>query len=863
MSLLERDDVLARLRHLLRKAGTGHGHVAALVGEAGVGKTSVVRSIAAASTEHGIARVHWGACEDLSVPDPLAPLYDMARAAKWNLSPTIGRDSRLPVFSEALALLDRGDMPSLVVIEDLHWADNATLDFVRYIGRRVRDSHILLLLTARSDSSLGRMHVRRALSDVPSQAVEKCELMPLSESAVADLAWAAGQNAAELYRVTAGNAFFVTELLAAGRTDDPPSSVYDAVLGRVDRVPQAARAIIDAVSIFPRRAEASLVDALCAVSHKADIEACIANGILVADGTDLTFRHEIARRAVEGALTEPTRRDLNARALVHLRAADVVSAARIAHHAAQAGDSAAVLEFAPIAAEDAARVGAHREAAEHFRAALSHADPLPAAARASLYERYAFECHVTGQMVVAIEAQSMALDLHRASGNRLKVGDCLRWLSRMHYLAGDRMAADALGHEAVEVLADMSATPESAMAFSNLAQLGMLADDVEQAETLGNKAIVLAEQLNRPDILCHALNNVATAVQWRDLELSRRQLDSSLAIALERGLQEHAARAYTNRAWIAINHLESVEARSLLDAGIAYCAERDLDTWRDYMTGWLAELLLQQGDWTAAGDAAMRVVGNDDAAPLSRYPAALALARLRSRRGDPSIVPLIDELRCFLRTGSELQRLAPYSTLVAERAWIGEAPHGEALNLLDQVIAMATDAVMIPQVFAWRRRLDPSSAIPRSERYPLPFRLAFGGNWRAAASAWEKFGAPYEHALSLSEGDVEAQREGLRLLDLLGANAVAGRLRRQMREAGIRGGRRGPRATTRANPAGLTRRQMDVLRLMDQGWSNARIAQSLFVSPKTVDHHVSAILDKLSAGSRGEAAAIARREGLL
>ena len=862
MALLERDVQLARLEGLLAEAAAGRGRVVALTGEAGAGKTSLAEAFIGRAADG--TRICRSACEDLSIPDPLGPLYDLARAARWTLPRADGeRPGRwLPLFSDALEVFDAGGQPNLLVIEDLHWADDATLDFVRYLGRRIRNSHILLLLTARDEGADAQARVRRALADIPADNLARIEVPLLTEAAVLVLAQAAGQDGSPIYRATAGNAFYVTELLRAGSAEGPPPGVRDAVLARAERLSAGARSALQAVSVFPRRAEAAILEALCGPAGAGHLAECVAAGMLEQAGDGCAFRHEIARRAVEAALPAPLRLDLNARALAALRAVGGGATARLLHHAVEARDTSAVLELAPQAAREASRVGAHRQAAEYYRAALANADGVAAAERAALHESYAFECHLIGALQQAIEAGSAARQSYHGLGDRLREGDCVRWLSRFSYLAGERMAADAYGGEAVDLLLSVPPGPELAMAFSNLSQLAMLAGRDDEALEQGEKAIALATALERPDIVCHALNNVGAAEGWLDAEKGRRHLGRSLEIALAHDLPEHAARAFVNLAYLEIGRRGYAEARSVLDAGIAYCTERDLDTWHHYLLGTLAELLLRQGRWDEAADAAQPVVANDAATPLVRFPAVMATARLRLRRGD-SAEPLFAELSRFLERSMELPRLVLHASLVAEQAWLGQAEPGEALRLIDHAAAMAQSRAAIAELVVWRRRLAPDSGAGDIAGLPGPYRLLLAGDWQAAAACWAEIGAPFERALALLEGDEAAQRAALSIFDALGARPVATHVRTLMRERGIRGITRGPRPATRANPAGLTARQMDVLRLIERGFSNKKIAAELAISPKTVHHHVSAVLEKLEASSRGEAMAAARQSGLL
>ena len=621
MALLEREAQLARLAGLLSDAAAGRGRVVALTGEAGAGKTSLTEAFVGRASDG--TRIFRSACEDLSIPDPLGPLYDLARAARWAL-PRAGNERpgwRLPLFSDALEMFDADAQASLLVIEDLHWADDATLDFVRFVGRRIRDTHILLLLTARDDGSAAQARVRRALADIPADSLARIEVPLLSEAAVLALAQAAGRDGNAIYRATAGNAFFVTELLRAGSEGGPPPGARDAVLARAERLSPGGRDVLDAVSVFPRRVEPGVLQVLCGADGPGHVAECVAAGMLVQVGEDYAFRHEIARRAVEAALPAPLRLDLNARALAALRAAGGGATARLLHHAVEARDASSVRELAPLAAREASRVGAHREAARYYRAALREAGGADGAERAALCEAYAFECHLIGDMNEAIEAGSAARQVYRDRGDRLREGDCVRWLSRFAYLAGERAAADSYAQEAVELLLSGPPGPELAMAFSNLSQLAMLAGRDDETRVQGEKAIALATALDRPDIVCHALNNVGAAEYWFGADRGRRHLEQSLQIALEHDLPEHAARAFVNLAFLELAQRNYARTRSVLDAGIGYCMERDLDTWHHYLLGTLAELLLRQGRWDEAADAAEAVVANDSATPLVRFPA--------------------------------------------------------------------------------------------------------------------------------------------------------------------------------------------------------------------------------------------------
>lgn len=414
-------------------------------------------------------------------------------------------------------------------------------------------------------------------------------------------------------------------------------------------------------------------------------------------------------------------------------------------------------------------------------------------------------------MTAAVEAQAAAVALHRAAGERMREGDGLRRLSRISYTAGDRAAAEVHARRAAELLNE-SAGPELAMAFSNLSQLAMLAYDGEGARTWGERAIVLAERLGRPDIVCHALNNIGYMEAWRDPDLCRRLLGRSLDMALEHGLEDDAGRAYANLVCIEYELLDNSRAQAMLDAGIPYCLEHDLDYMRLYMQGWKAALLLRRGEREAASAEALAVLGSVDGPGHFAYPAMTVLARLRTRCGAPPAEPMLDAMRAYLERGMELQRFAPFAATMAERAWLGLADRQESLALLDRALDQAHDPALIPEVLLWRRLLAPERPQPTVGRLAEPWRLHLSGDWRAAAAAWAAVGAPYEQALALLEGDARAQRRALAAVEALGAVTVADHVRSLLRRHGVTVVPLGPRASTRDNPAGLTRRQMDVLR---------------------------------------------------
>jgi DNA-binding CsgD family transcriptional regulator len=859
--LLERSEQLAVLAdELAAVKTTREGRLVLVAGEAGIGKTSLLRAFC---SQLGAVRVLSGACDALSTPRPLGPLIDVAEQTGGELAEVVDRCAGVSDLLSALSKELRRRPPTVVVLEDLHWSDEATLDVLRLLGRRVQALPALVVATYRDDE-LDRTHpLRVALGELPRASVTRVTLAPLSATAVASLAGSRPIDAEELHRRTAGNPFYVTEALCA-ENDSIPESVRDAVLARAARLDRDARALLDAVAITRPRAELWLLEDL-AGDRLGYLESCLASGMLRAERDAVAFRHEIARVALEDALPPDRAVALHRAALRALSARPGHGQlARIAHHAAAAGDAEAVLRYAPAAGERASNVGAHREAAALYASALRFADGIPGEERAELLAGLSYESYLTNAIDEAIDARRQALEDYRRSGDRLGEGDSHRWLSRLVWFVGDTDAAYDEACLAVDLLEERPPGPELAMAYSNVAQLKMLGSDLEGTRSWGARAMELAEQLGRTDILVHMLNNIGTAELDRDLPEGAENLRRSLDLALEAGLEEHVARAHTNLGASGVMVHDYALADHHLDEGVRYCIERDLDSWRLYMLGWRARSELDQGRWDEAAESARTVLGNPRAAATSKVTALVVLGLLRARRGDPGTWAALDEAAELARTTGELQRLAPVAAARAEARWLAggsDAAGAETGEVLLLARAGGTPW-WIGELAAWRRRAGIEEPLPKP--VAEPHKLELTGQTEAAAKAWAALGCPYESALArLTSYEEEPLRRSLEELQLLGARAAAAHFARTLRELGARDLRQGPRMSTRENPAGLTMRELEVLALVSEGMRNGEIAARLVVSRKTVDHHVSAILRKLGAGTRTEAVAEATRLGVL
>lgn len=861
MKLVERNALLEQLEGLLDDAGNGAGQVVLLGGEAGIGKTSLL----AALRERAGAATWWGACDALETPHPLAPLHDIARGADTGFGALLASGAdRIALFQSVLGEMQATTCPLLFVVEDAHWADEATLDLLKFVGRRIGQTRCLLVVSYRDDEVDAAHPLRGAMGVLPHASTTRLALSRLSAAAVDEMARNALRAPDGIHALTQGNPFFVSEVLRHG-IEGVPRGVQDLVLARYARLSQEAQMVVRLASLVPARIERWLVDALLA-PRPDTLEECLNSGLLVAAAESLAFRHELARVAVESSLPPTLARDLHARVLAALESdprADTPLARR-AHHAARAGDSAAVTRLAPQAAQQAQQRGAHKEAAAHLRTALAHAGGLADEERALLLDSLSYENYVTDRLDESIDARVAAQRLWHEVGNGLREGDALRWLSRLSWYNGCNAAAEAYAERAIAVLELLPEGSELAMAYSNRGQLHMLAGRCAEAKEWSQRALALARTLGDRDIEVHALNNLGSAMLNDDDPAGRGILERSLALALENGFDEHAARAYTNLSYYAgLAAHDNVVSSDYLELGIAYCEQHDLDAWTRYMSAHRAETLMWCGEWDRAVDQAEAVANAPGVAPISRIPALVVLGRIRARRGDSAArQPLEEALRLALPTGS-LIRLGPVAAALAEAAWLegDTAAIARAVQLAGPLASQSTYLRWISgEVAYWLWRAG--AAFDGDLVWPAPYALQFAGRWREAAEAWQALGCPYEAARALADGDSDAQCEALAIFERLGARPDAERLRRQLQAAGVRGLRRGVRASTQANPHGLTSRELEVLILLCNGLRNAQIAERLHRSVRTVDHHLAAVFAKLGVGTRTEAIAAAHAAGL-
>ena len=737
------------------------------------------------------------------------------------------------------------------MVEDAQWADAASLDVLKYVGRRVERTRLLLLITYRDDEVTADHPLRFALGQIPADVLIRLPLRPLSMAAVARLSEDHPKSAEDVYALTRGNPFLVSEVLATAG-DEVPDNVLDSLAARIASFDDEMRSLVELVAVVPGRCERAIVEAHFPASGGI-LAACRERGLLDLDDQSVWFRHELARRAVEGAI-QPRYRGMLHRLVMEVLVARGADPARIVHHAEQAGDIDTLLRFAPEAARQALQVAGHQEAVDHFRRVLPHLDHLPMADRARILAEYAAESHYVDAQREALEAGERAMGIYRELGDRLRVGEQLRFQARVRWWLNDREGAHQAAREAIATLEQLPEGPELAMAYSGLAQLYMLAHQVEPATTWATKAIDTARRVDAPAALAHALNNLGS-VQCRAGHLEGRELlVESYRIARRDRLDDHAARAMSNHIWICLENRLYDDAQALLEEGIAYAQDRELQGNLNYMTAERAWLHLDRGEWSAAEADVRWVLARPQEPGITTLPALITLARVKVRKGDPAAPEALAEAWNLAARTKELHRMGPAASARAEYAWL----RGDLEGLRQAVLPAwaLVDLSDFPpagnELAFWMHRAGLLDRAPTG--VAEPFARHIKGDWEGAAAEWRRIGCPYEEAIALADSGVEAHLlTALEILDGLGAVPAGTMVRSALRAMGVAGVPRGPRPATRANPAGLTRRQVEVLKLIATGLTNTEIAERLFISAKTVDHHVSAILVKLGAATRREA----------
>jgi ATP/maltotriose-dependent transcriptional regulator MalT len=851
MHLLEREAEFEVFARALEAATGGSGSVLLVHGEAGIGKTSFVQGILAGA--EGRARRLIGGCDDLLSPRTLGPFRDMALGRDSPLHRVLtegaSRDAVMTALTEELA---HPLQATVMVVEDAHWADEATRDVLTFIGRRISTMPAVLVVTYRDDAA-STSDLRTALGGLTGTHVHRLALKALSPDALATLAIGHRVSGGQLLELTGGNPFLVNEVLTTG-DGEVSRSVQEAVVARLRDLRDQDATLLRLLSVAPEGLEVSRMtefapDGLESISNAERL------GLVHVDIDRVRFRHELLRRAVEATGTSAFRVSAHTRILATLDGSEPF---RAVHHAIGAGDGAAVARYAPVAARQASRMASHRDAIVLFEQAIRHSDHRPASERARLLRWYAFELYLANRHDDAVRAANRAVAVLSHDDLPEELGKALTVLSHTSCWAVQPQVAREAAERAVETLRSIPPGEALGLAYSNLSFVTAMRGGFAEAESAAREGVRVAEELGLRRVLPYATAQLGASTFLAGDAAGERLLLHASELAQRAGAHEYVALAYTWLCMGALRNGRPDQVEPWARFGIEYSSQHQLAVGLTTLKTLLHELQLRGGDWATAEEGLSAIVRDPQATGWGHSAANSLLGRLLARRGDEGALELLGRGWRLAIQSEEVERIAR-----AGAAWFEWA----ALHDDDAAYARGKQAMVVTRVVGnpWLLgelvRLEAEIDGPNDGDACIaePWRSGARGDWEQAAAGFSALGWSFELARELaSSGDPDQMVEAVRLQEALGAAKTAAVLRRKLRARGMSNLPRGPARQTRENPLGLTARQAEVLELLTEGLTNAQIAERLVVSIRTVDHHVSAVLTKLGVSSRQEAAQAAR-----
>jgi DNA-binding CsgD family transcriptional regulator/tetratricopeptide (TPR) repeat protein len=855
MRLIERESQLAALREYAGEAGQGEGRLVLISGEAGVGKSVLVEEFA---EELDDARWLWTGCDGLFTPTALGPFLDIASQLDGELLRLCRAEAkRDQLYGALLRQLSDLQNPAVLAIEDVHWADEATLDLLSYLGRRIQHLRVLLLVTYRDDALVANDPLRLTLGALASQrATRRLNLGALSTAGVATLAQGSGIDAAELHRLTAGNPFFVTEVLQAG-SDTLPVSVRDAVLARTRTLSAPAREALEVAALVGTRMRSGLL--VSSVDNPIVIDELISHNLLIKDGDDLRFRHEIARVAIDAAVPPYRKAAIHSKIIDALLSSGCDDDARLAFHAEGAGDAELVLAYAARAGRRAAALSARREAAAQYERALRFVPETDVRRRAELLDSLAQQLNFVDRREDLVETCSAAVALwHRLGDSKREFDSLLSLAGNLWWLCRGADSSQA-SKELLKLAKSFGPSPQLAKAYHTLASRHWSQGRYEESLAVGRQVREMSDQLGLGDVISDSLNLEALVVHamGKDWTLP---MQAGLETALSGGHEYQAGGAFANMYWLYCGDLRHEEGEQIYNQAMAYCDVHDIGTFANCLLADRAGVFEKLGRWDECMSITHTMLEERPLSPANRIQPLCYQAKVMARRGQDGVWPHLDEAMHLALGLDEPEWLTFVGLSRIEACWL-EGRLDAALAELDRTRDASAGVVVLSPgwVPLWTRRLTGIAGPIDLE----PFASQIAGNAAHAAELWDRLGYRYEAALALLDTqDEPLLRESLARLSDLGAEAAARLVRQTMRDLGIRSIPAGTRPATKAHPRGLTVREQQILELVSQGHSNEEISGSLFISVRTVEHHVSAILGKLGATRRKDAAEQALKLGL-
>ena len=774
-ALVERDaELLALTTAVTAAAELSRGVVVLVSGEPGAGKSALVRGVLARLDPAVTAVV--GGCDDLLAPRSLGPFRDMAEEHP-ELAAAVssaGLDEALPALLQVFA-----SRPSVVVVEDVHWADDATLDAVRYLSRRIAAIPGALLLTFR-EANIGADHpLRQILGALSGPGVRRVSLPPLSIEAVRRLGASSAQEAAEIHRVTEGNPFFVTEVLAAGAGVAVPPTVRDAVLARLGRLPPAARTLLERLSVVPTRAERWLAEVLAGGDPAVLVEA-ERSGMILGGPTSVSFRHELARRAIESSLVAGERLHANRAVVDALLEQPGVEPSRLVHHAARAGRVDVILEHGPAVAGEAIRLGAHRQAAEVLGVVLDHRDRLDAGQVAALSTRLAYSLYVVNHFEAALDRAESAVTAAERADDAVLLADALLVFARVALIARGPLVARRAAERAVAILEPAgddarlaAALVELARAHSNLPTVGVVAEPSQPEQAFAEQAVAIGQRLGRTDLTAQGSWYLGDSRLARGDPRGTEDLRRAIALAGTDSRVELQVRSYVNAAGAAYRSGDLDAADSYVAAGLRVSADGEFLSGQYRLRLTSAAVRASRGDWDGAIVDLRALVGSPGEPGVMGALARSLLARLLARRGDPAAGEVLAVALDQFGAAEDSFVSGPIAVAQVELGWL-DGSLGSLTELARRALDLAAESghrSVRAELCAYLHRAG--IEVGAELDAPGPWAPTLAGRWEEAAAAWARLGERYERAVVLATAPVgEARAEGILLLRTLGAAAT-------------------------------------------------------------------------------------------
>ena len=828
------------------------GNVVLLSGEAGFGKTSLLHA-ALATLDHKW-RVLLAISEPLDVPAAFTPLYDLIAEMPPELQHDIRSGTgRMPVYLGMLDLLKNDRV--VLVLEDVHWADEATLGLVRYLGKRVGATQSVLIVTFRSEEIHVNPPLRLVVADLGPSAI-RIELPPLTVSGVEELARGTGLDPRHVHEATLGNPFFVDEVLMHPDVTLPPTIQY-AVLANAAQLPADALEFVNTVALSPDGVPlAEIAEFGDPTGSHCDL--AFSRRLVTAARGQVSCRHELIRKSLVEALPPATKTRLHTRLLDHLEgmAPDSRDVARLAYHAIGAGNAEKAAKYSLIAGEHAAAGGAHRQAAFHFANAIGFADVIETTTLDDALLSAAREHNYINAFETAVDLSRRRVEL---AGSQLEEAGARAWVAFFDSRSGDMRGARKEAEAALEILREADDSEELAVALAVLAYVTMIRGSVRKAMALAEEALSVARSCDFLDMEVYASTTMGTArYHLGDLD-GMAQVEAAARRGIEAGAGEFGAKALNNLGYLARVAWKMGDARKWFLELQEYSTANELDAWYIAAVVTSAGIAVEMGTWDDA-DTYLEIVAGQRTCVSTEVEMLVVSATLRTRRSDPGALELIEAVFGRLETNAEIWNRIEACVMAMEAAWTGIIPVDQASSLYQDIVGLIPEGSHSDRALLafWALRLG--WQLPPGE-ITGPTALEIAGLAKEAAEEWDRSGYRIQSIISRALAPNADLDEVFSELAALGADGVARGLRRELQRCGVKRVPRGERSSTRENPAGLTVREAEVLGLLAGGLSNAAIAERLFISNKTASHHVSSVLLKLSVSSRGQAAALAVANG--